>query len=106
MKNDVLKTLALKAKNRLIHKTNVDNNFMQDYRIKIIKSGDDVFYDKVKALLEKDVDVINPIKELMDEQLMQGMNSVQKEKYLFQTIEKYQKARSLLEDEKQLKLVY
>ena len=106
MKNDVLKALALRAKNRLIQKGNPESERTKDYRIKIIKSGDEVFYDKVKALLERDEDVLNPIKELMDEKIYSSMTLMQKERYLLQTVEKYQKVKSLIEDEKALKVVY
>ena len=108
MKNDVLKTLALRAKNRLIHKNDPTSAYLgaADMRIKIIKSGDEVFYDKVKALLERDEDITNPLKELMDESLLSTMTTGQRERYLFQTIDKYQKLRGEWEEEKQLKLVY
>lgn len=106
MKNDLLKTLALRAKNRLIQKGNPESVKAKDYRIKIIKSGDEVFYDKVKALLERDEDILNPIKELMDEKIYSSMSLMQRERYLLQTVEKYQKVKSLIEDEKALKVVY
>lgn len=106
MKNDILKALALRAKNRLIQKGNPESEKTRDYRIKIIKSGDEVFYDKVKALLERDEDVLNPIKELMDEKIYSSMTLMQKERYLLQTVEKYQKFKTLIEDEKALKVVY
>ena len=108
MKSDILKQLALKAKNRLINKTNEDKKEQKenDFRIKIIKSGDDSFYAKVKDLLERDEDVLNPIKELMDEAKLSRMSSGEKEKYLLETVDKYTKFRNLIEYEKQVNYGY
>lgn len=102
MSNDLLKALALKAKNRLIKKEKSDSPF----KITIISNNDDVFYAKVKAMLERDMDVVNPIKELMDEGAMHKMSVAQREMYLLQTVEKYNKFKSLVESEKELKVVY
>lgn len=108
MKNDILKTLALRAKNRLIHKTDSEGSapLKNDFRIKIIKSGDQVFYDRVKDLLARDEDVCNPIKELMDERLYSTMSAGEKEKYVLETAEKFARVRSMIEGEKELKVVY
>lgn len=105
MRNDILKQLALKAKNRLIHNTD-DKQEEKDLRIKVISSNDDIFYNKVKHILEDNIDTINPIKTLMDESLMSNMSNVEKEKYLLETVEKYQRIKNLIECEKRVKLVY
>ncbi len=109
MKSDILKQLALKAKNRLINKSTNDDKIglkESDYRIKIIKSGDEQFYDKVKNLLERDEDILNPIKELMDEAVLNKMTSGEKEKYLLETVDKYTKFRNIIEYEKQINYGY
>ena len=107
MKNDILKTLALRAKNRLIQKTSAEATAPKsDFCIKIIKSGDEVFYDKVKDILGREDQVLNPIKELMDEHLYSSMSTVEREKYLLETVDKFTKAKSRLEYEKELRVVY
>lgn len=105
MKDDLLKSLALKAKNRLINKREKES-LKEDFSIKIIKSEDEDFYYRVKSLLESEQDLINPIKMLMDEKRMADMSNAEKDKYLFQTIEKYTKFRNIIQCEKDLKLVY
>lgn len=104
MKREVLKSLALKAKNRMIHK-GVEKDYGLDIygddsvSIKIIDSNDDIFYNKVRSLLESDEDIVNPIKKLMDETLLLKLDPRSKEKYLLETVEKYHKFRKLISDE-------
>ncbi len=91
MKNDILKALATKAKNRLINK-NLRNTY-SNIDIKIISENDEAFYNKVKEIVNEEEFVYNPIKRLMDEDKMSRMTPREKEKYLLETIEKYQAAR-------------
>lgn len=102
MKNDILKALANKAKNRLMNK-NLRNTY-SNISIKIIDLNDEKFYNKVKDMLEKNENITNPIKVLMDENKLSKMNQFQREKYLFDTITKYNKARERYFKEK-LKIV-
>ena len=91
MRNDILKTLANRAKNRLMNKSLRDT--YSNASIKIINNNDDKFYNKVKEMLTEDKNITNPIKRLMDESKLIKMNSLQREKYLFETIVKYNSAR-------------
>ena len=91
MRNDILKILANRAKNRLMNKSLRDT--YSNASIKIINNNDDKFYNKVKEMLSEDKNIINPIKRLMDESKLIKMNSLQREKYLFETIVKYNSAR-------------
>ena len=91
MRNDILKIMANKAKNRLLNKSLKDT--YPNVSIKIISNNDDKFYNKVKEMLNKNKNVTNPIKLLMDENKLIKMNSLQREKYLFETINKYISAR-------------
>lgn len=106
MKREVLKSLALKAKNRMIHKSQNDNFGLglegNDLHIKIISSSDDLFYSKVRSLLEDDQDIMNPIKQLMDENLMMKLDPRGREKYLLDTVEKYHKFRKMIESDRAL----
>lgn len=97
MKNDILKALALKAKNRMINK-----NLRATYantNVKIINNQDVGFYNKVKEMIATDRDVSNPLKRLMDEKRLMNLDARGREKYLLETIEKYQEARRLMEKE-------
>ena len=91
MRNDILKILANRAKNRLMIKSLRDT--YSNASIKIINNNDDKFYNKVKEMLSEDKNITNPIKRLMDESKLIKMNSLQREKYLFETIVKYNSAR-------------
>ena len=69
MKSDVLKNLAVRAKNRLLNK-NLRNTY-SNANFKIIDSKeDDVFYAKVKDVINRNEDIFNPIKYLMDDEIM------------------------------------
>lgn len=100
MKNDLLKTLAMKAKNRMINK-NLRNTY-SNTSIKIIDSYDKGFYEKVKEMMVNDEDIFNPLKRLMDEDKLMKLDSRGRERYLLETIEKYQQARRMIESEKNI----
>ncbi len=100
MKNDLLKTLAMKAKNRMINK-NLRNSYANS-SVKIIDSYDKNFYDKVREIMTQDEDIFNPLKRLMDEDKLMNLDSRGRERYLLETIEKYQKARRMIQNEKNL----
>ena len=59
MKNDVLKTLAIKAKNRMINKGLRDTYVGSS--IRIIQNEDITFYNKVKEMMNGNEDVYNPL---------------------------------------------
>lgn len=99
MKNDLLKTLAMKAKNRMINKSLRDT--YSNANIKIISTNDQAFYDKVKEIVNNEEYVLNPLQRLMDQDKMLKMDARAKERYLLETIEKYQKAKTLIESENQ-----
>lgn len=91
MKNDILKTLALRAKNRMINK-----NLRDTYNgssVKIIDNQDVKFMEKVKELVLNEQDLHNPISKLMDEKVLMNLDARARERYLFETIDKYQQAR-------------
>ncbi len=97
MKNDILKMLANKAKNRLINK-NLRNTY-SNVEVKIITKNDDNFYNKVKEIMNEETYVCNPLKRLMDEDKLMKLDARGRERYLLETIEKYQEARRKIEKE-------
>lgn len=96
--NNILKMLANKAKNRLINK-NLRNTY-SNVDIKIITRNDDNFYNKVKEIMDEKTYVCNPLKRLMDEDKLMKMDARARERYLLETIEKYQEARHKIERER------
>lgn len=97
MKHDILKTLAMRAKNRLINK-NLRNTY-SNVDIKIISDNDEAFYKKVKEIVNEEEFVYNPLKRLMDNDKMMSMSPQERERYLLSTIEKYQAARRRIFEE-------
>lgn len=100
MKNDILKTLAMRAKNRMINK-NLRNTY-NGANIKIISNNDQAFYDKVKEIVNEEDYVYNPLKRLMDEEKFMKLDARGRERYLLETIEKYQRARNLIQKENKI----
>ena len=97
MKSDALKNLALRAKNRLLNK-NLRNTY-STAEIKIIDRQDNEFYNKVKDLTSQNQAISNPLKYLMDDSILLSLDQQGRERYLFQTIEKYREAKLRLEKE-------
>ena len=96
MKSNMLKVLAMKAKNRMMNR-NVETI---DSRIKIINVCDDDFVQKVRSVLENERKSLNPLKYLMDEKVLLKLDDRGREKYLLDITEKYLKAKALIEKEK------
>lgn len=97
MKSDLLKALALKAKNRLISKNNKEAQTIKT--VKIVSENDKDFYDKVKTLLQSDDYSLSPMKFLMDENKLMKLDAIGRERYLLETIDKYNKVKKLIDKE-------
>ncbi len=111
MKSDLLKALALKAKNRMIHRNTIGKAYGYEDNapacpIKVIDEHDDQFYQKVQQLLGDNEGIKNPIKRLMNEEKFASLDPRSQEKYLLDTIEKYLKYRRMIEEENGSKIVY
>ena len=106
MKNKTLKNLAIFAKNRLIQKAGnvVGPVSSNNATFKLILNEDGAFFEKVKSLLEENS--ISPIKELMDKKRYDSLSEFGKQKYLLDTIEKFQVMKRKIEMENSQKLVY
>ena len=117
-KNNLLKQMALDAKNRMKHcdynnreeNANIIRNIAFQNQIRYIKENqvrkNDItitivdnsksehnFETKVYELLSKNEDCINPLKELSDSKLFKNMNDEEKQRYIFELSEKYKLAR-------------
>lgn len=90
MKNNILKRLALKAKNRILGK-----NIYDGACVKIVQNNETEFYQKAKEVFLKSEqnNLYNPIKMLMDKKVLIKLDARGREKYLLETVEKYLKAR-------------
>ena len=96
MKSNMLKVLAMRAKNRMINKGN-ESYF--DSRVKVISNDDSEFVEKVRKILENEKCSQNPLKILMDEKRVNKLDEQAKERYLLETMEKYLKAKNQIETE-------
>jgi len=97
MKSDALKALALRAKNRLLSKGLRDS--YSQANIKVINQRDEMFIEKVKNVLHNEDTITNPMKFLMDENKLMKLDPMARERYLLETIEKYQAAKREIEIE-------
>lgn len=93
MNNDVLKSIALKAKRRLVGKDKV-----VEAKIKTISNEDSVFKNKVEFLLSQTEIVSNPVHYLIDDKVLKNMQDNEKERYLFSTLDKYSSLKNQLEN--------
>lgn len=91
-KNDFLKTVALRAKRRLVGKETAPNT-----KIKIITNEDEDFKSKVEFLLSQEDVITNPVHYLMDDKILKNMDDKAKERYLLSTIDKYNKFKEQIE---------
>lgn len=105
--NDILKMLALQAKMRMKNgaynkKSQTGSNlvsrgmrmyvsnFSADYRLLALSTKeDDEILEKVKDMMKDDKDIINPIKQLVDQVKFDKMSDVEKMRYTLSVSEKY-----------------
>lgn len=105
--NDILKMLALQAKMRMKNgayskrptsNSNLTHrgmkmyvsNFSADYRLLALSTKeDDEILEKVRDMMKDDKDIINPIKQLVDQVKFDKMSDVEKMRYTLSVSEKY-----------------
>lgn len=105
--NDVLKMLALQAKMRMrngVYKNSPQNhsnsttrgkrmyvsNFSADYRLLALSTKEDEeILEKVKNMMRGDKDVVDPIRQLIDQTRFDKMSDVEKMRYTLSVSEKY-----------------
>ena len=95
MRNDILKSFALKEKKKLLGKENEVRA-----KIKVISFEDEAFKEKVEYLVSKEDEIFNPIHFLMDDKVMKTLDSAGKERYLLSTIDKYMRYKNEIIEEK------
>ncbi|MBE7074726.1 MAG: hypothetical protein E7376_01945 [Clostridiales bacterium] len=100
---EALKRMANMAKNRLRNKVRENDNkalkkgdtfkvlFGEgvDIKNKIITKEDAKLYTKIKNMLDENQDVANPIAHLIDYKVYNKLDSLSKERYLFELVNKY-----------------
>lgn len=91
--SDVLKSIAQKAKRRL-----VGLEILPSAKIKVISSEDEEFKSKVERLLAQEDVVSNPVHYLMDDKLFAQLDTNAKERYLLSTLDKYNSLKNKLEN--------
>ena len=85
MKGNMLKELAMRAKNRMMNKVSAKGF---EARIRVISEDDSAFVEKVRTILENEENSRNPLKILMDDKHMNKLDPSAKERYLLETIDK------------------
>ena len=91
--NDVLKSIAQKAKRRLVGLDGVSSA-----KIKVISNEDEEFKNKVARLLAQEDVVSNPVHYLIDGKLFAQLDTNAKERYLLSTLDKYNSLKNKLEN--------
>lgn len=71
------------------------------------KVQDDPLYAKVKKMLMKDIDVMNPLEQIIEHHIYDELNDKQKEKYMFKLSKRYAQikefvVKELMENEVEL----
>jgi len=94
MKNNLLKRLAEKAKNRLLGKGDIP--FDKRVCVKVVSNDESDFAMKAKEVfMQSEMEnSFNPIKMLMDEKILIKLDERGRERYLLETIDRYLKAKS------------
>ncbi len=72
------------------------SQFERDNRISMEKSEaveDEILYEKVKRMLEKDEDIANPIGQLIDNEQYSNMDAMAKQRYILYLSKKYREMR-------------
>ena len=109
MRGDILKSLAQRAKDRMKTGYNADEGkklqtkkrLGADFKIRVISDGvDDKFYTKVIEALRSEEHSLNPMKVLINESIYNSLDREGKERYFFDTVEKYNKCKQRYEVEK------
>lgn len=91
--SEVLKSIAQKAKRRLVGREKTVNA-----KIKVISNDDIEFRNKVEFLLSNEEVITNPVHYLMDEKLLKGLEGEAKERYLLSTLDKYNSFKNQIEN--------
>ena len=101
------KNLAKKAKDRLSAAANTNEKTISmaldsktSYYVvssTIMKPEDDPLYNKVKKILEKDCDIINPIGKLIDHSVFDNLSPAEKDMYLLDLSKRYQKIKRCIQ---------
>ena len=116
---NILRQLALDAKNRLKHCTyknkeenqNIRRNLAFQNHVRMVMESEcrtpeitikvindyaeqEAFQNRVYELLKKDEDCINPLKELSDSKLLAIMTEREKQKYILDLSERYTEVRN------------
>ena len=111
---DALKKMAQMAKNRLRSKVNEKENKAiknrcqfkiiygdgVDIKSKIITREDKKLYEKVKALLDENIQITNPIARLIDYKIYNNLDDNSQERYLFELVDKYKRYKEKYLQEK------
>ena len=108
--NMELKRLAQNARKRLIS-SGANNGIRKtvpslnsNVKFKVISNSDEEFSSKARQVLESDT--LSPIKELMDEDYFNSLDSINKQKYLLEVVEKFNRVKAKFDELQARKLVY
>lgn len=104
MRNKILRRLALNAKNRMINKSEggtvkKEGVLSPNVKFKVFSGEDEFFVEKARNVYLEDP--LNPFAKLMDLDTFKRLDQRGKEKYLFDTVDKYAKLKEKFDREAQ-----
>lgn len=105
-KSDALRRLAKQAKERLssggykqpekyssIFKV-YEGGIVADYKLVVLSdTEDEKLYNKVKEILNQNVDITNPIGQIVDQSKLENMNNYERDRYIMNIKDKYLEMR-------------
>ena len=105
-KNDARRRLARQAKERLssggykqperyssVFKV-YEGGIVADYKLVVLSdTEDEKLYNKVKEILNENVDITNPIGKIVDKSKLENMNSFERDRYIMNMKDKYLEMR-------------
>lgn len=97
-KTTSLKTLAMKAKQRMNENCSNTKNYGKNIKIISDKPKEEL-YVKVCAVLTRDRDTATPLGELIDKKLYNSLDKFAREKYFFEIAEMYLELKKRFERE-------
>ena len=113
LKNDALKRLAQQAKERLScggykqpqkygSKFKIyEGGIVADYKLVILSdTEDEKLYEQVCSMLDENIDVLNPIGQIVDKAKIKNMSQQEKDRYIINLTDKYLQLKNRYINEK------
>lgn len=106
---EALRRLARQAKNRLSRRKYFEGNgdykmynggLIADYKlVHLNQKEDERLYEKVREMLNEDIDTVNPLGKIVDKARIEQMTNKERERYIINLADKYLKMKERFQKE-------